>query len=37
MLPASTIRALMNPAFTAAEFTPTQWASAEDKAKSPTR
>ena len=33
MLPAATIRALMNPAFTAAEFTPTQWASAEDKAK----
>jgi hypothetical protein len=33
MLPAATIRALMNPAFTAAEFTPTQWVSAEDKAK----
>ena len=33
MLPAATIRALTIPAFTAAEFTPTQWASAEDKAK----
>jgi hypothetical protein len=33
MLPAATIRALLNPAFTATEFTPTQWASAEDKAK----
>jgi hypothetical protein len=33
MLPAATIRALMNPAFTAAELTPMQWASAEDKAK----
>jgi hypothetical protein len=33
MLPAATVRALLNPAFTAAEFTPTQWASAEDKAK----
>jgi hypothetical protein len=33
MLPAATIRALMNPAFTAAEFTPKQWTSAEDKAK----
>ena len=33
MLPAATIRALTIPAFTAAEFTPTQWASAEDKAQ----
>ncbi len=33
MLPAATIRALTTPAFTAAEFTPTQWNSAEDKAK----
>ena len=33
MLPAATIRALTIPAFTAAEFTPTQWDSAEDKAK----
>jgi hypothetical protein len=33
MLPAATVRALTIPAFTAAEFTPTQWASAEDKAK----
>jgi dienelactone hydrolase len=33
MLPAATVRALLNPAFTAAEFTPTQWDSAEDKAK----
>jgi len=33
MLPAATIRALLNPAFAAAEFAPTQWASAEDKAK----
>ena len=33
MLPAATIRALMNPAFTAAEFTATQWDSADDKAK----
>jgi hypothetical protein len=33
MLPAATVRALLNPAFTAAEFTPTQWASAEGKAK----
>jgi hypothetical protein len=33
MLPAATIRALLYPAFTAAEFAPTQWASAEDKAK----
>ena len=33
MLPAATVRALTIPAFTAAEFTPTQWDSAEDKAK----
>ena len=33
MLPAATIRALTIPAFTAAEFTPTQWASAEDTAQ----
>ena len=33
MLPAATVRALTIPAFTAGEFTPTQWASAEDKAK----
>jgi hypothetical protein len=33
MLPAAIVRALLNPAFTAAEFTPTQWDSAEDKAK----
>ena len=33
MLPAATVRALTIPAFTAAEFTPTQWAGAEDKAK----
>jgi hypothetical protein len=33
MLPAATIRALLNPTVTAAEFTPTQWATAEDKAK----
>jgi len=33
MLPAATIRALTIPAFTATEFMPTQWASAEDKAK----
>jgi hypothetical protein len=33
MLPAATIRVLTTPAFNAAEFTPTQWARAEDKAK----
>jgi hypothetical protein len=33
MLPAATVRALLNPAFTATEFTPTQSDSAEDKAK----
>jgi hypothetical protein len=33
MLPVATVRALLNPVFTAAEFTPTQWDSAEDKAK----
>ena len=33
MLPAATVRALTTSAFTAAEFTPTQWESAEDKAK----
>ena len=33
MLPAATVRALTTPAFTAAEFAPTQWDSAEDKAK----
>jgi hypothetical protein len=33
MLPAATMRALTIPAFTAAEFMPTQWASADDKAK----
>ena len=33
MLPAATARALTTPAFTAAELTPTQWDSAEDKAK----
>jgi hypothetical protein len=33
MLPAATMRALTIPAFTAAQFMPTQWASAEDKAK----
>ena len=33
MLPAATFRALTIPAFTAAEFMPTQWASADDKAK----
>ena len=33
MMPASIVRALTNPAFTAAEFSPTQWDSAEDKAK----
>jgi hypothetical protein len=33
MLPAATIRALTIPAFTAAHFMPTQWATAEDKAK----
>jgi hypothetical protein len=33
MLPAATIRALTTPTFTAAEFAPTQWDSAEDKAK----
>jgi hypothetical protein len=33
MLPAATVRALTIPAFTAAEFTPTQWATADDKAK----
>ena len=33
MLPAATIRALMNPAFNAVEFIPTQWDTAEDKAK----
>ena len=33
MLPAATIRALTMPAFTAAEFAPTQWDSAEDKAR----
>jgi hypothetical protein len=33
MLPAATIRALTTPAFTAAEFTPTQWDSAENKAR----
>ena len=35
MLPAATVRALTMSAFTAAEFTPTQWDSAEDKAKFP--
>jgi hypothetical protein len=33
MLPAATIRALTIPAFTAAQFVPTQWATADDKAK----
>jgi hypothetical protein len=33
MLPAATIRMLTIPAFTAAEFMPTQWATADDKAK----
>jgi hypothetical protein len=33
MLPAATVRALTIPAFTAAEFTPRQWDSAEDKAR----
>lgn len=33
MLPAATVRALTTPAFTAAEFTATQWNSADDKAK----
>jgi hypothetical protein len=33
MLPAATIRALTIPAFTAAQFVPTRWASADDKAK----
>src|SRR5580700_7353446 len=33
MLPAATVRALTIPAFTAAEFAPTQWSTAEDKAK----
>jgi hypothetical protein len=33
MLPAATVRALTIPAFTAAGFTPTQWATADDKAK----
>ena len=33
MLPAATVRALTIPAFTTAEFTPTQWDSAEDKAR----
>jgi len=33
MLPAATVRALTIPAFTAAEFMPTQGATAEDKAK----
>jgi hypothetical protein len=33
MLPAASVRALATLAFTAAEFTPTQWDSAEDKAK----
>ena len=33
MLPAATIRALTIPAFTAARFMPTKWATAEDKAK----
>jgi hypothetical protein len=33
MLPAATVRALTIPAFTAAEFAPTQLDSAEDKAK----
>jgi hypothetical protein len=33
MLPAASVRALTTPAFIAAEFTPTQCDSAEDKAK----
>src|ERR1700733_10963749 len=33
MLPAATVPALTIPTFTAAEFAPTQWDSAEDKAK----
>jgi hypothetical protein len=33
MLPAATIRALTIPAFAAAEFTPTQWATADNRAK----
>jgi hypothetical protein len=33
MLPAATVRTLTIPVFTAAEFAPTQWDSAEDKAK----
>jgi hypothetical protein len=33
MLPAATTRALTIPAFIAAEFMPTQWATADDKAK----
>src|SRR5580704_13877943 len=33
MLPAATIRALTIPVFTAAQFVPTQWATADDKAK----
>jgi len=33
MLPAATVRALTIPAFTAAEFTSTQWATADEKAK----
>ena len=33
MLPATTVRALTTPAFTAAEFTATNWDSADDKAK----
>jgi hypothetical protein len=33
MLPAATVRALTIPAFTAEEFSPTQWDSAEDKAR----
>jgi hypothetical protein len=33
MLPAATVRALTIPNFTAAQFVPTQWASADNKAK----
>ena len=33
MLPAATIRAVTIPAFTAEQFMPTQWATADDKAK----
>jgi hypothetical protein len=33
MLPTAIVRALTIPAFTAAEFMPTQWATADDKAK----